>query len=122
MPSSCMQKLLLVVSLLLSLGGLKSSAQTKLTPQQYRQDFDFFWEVIRDNYAYFDKKQTDWNKVRQLYQPQADTIRSRRAFVRLLENLFIELYDNHASLYTNRTDSWRIVPSGSDLHAEFING
>ncbi|GGF00213.1 hypothetical protein GCM10011383_08830 [Hymenobacter cavernae] len=94
-------------------------AQAKLTPQQYRADFDFFWEVVRDNYAYFDKKQTDWNKARQLYQPQADTISSRRAMVRLLENMFVELYDNHASLSTNRFDSQRLVPSGSDLYAEF---
>ncbi|WP_324674801.1 S41 family peptidase [Hymenobacter sp. GOD-10R] len=117
-----MKILLLAISLLVCVGVPEVSGQTKLTPQQYRQDFDFFWETIHDNYAYFDKKQTDWYKVRQLYQPQADTIRSRRAFVRLLENAFMELYDNHASLATNRFDSQRLVPSGSDLHAEFVAG
>ncbi|OUJ75901.1 S41 family peptidase [Hymenobacter crusticola] len=117
-----MKILLLTLGLLAGLGLSTSLAQAKLTPAQYRQDFDYLWETIRDNYAYFDKKQTDWDKVRQLYQPQADTVRSRRAFVRLLENVFVELYDNHASLTTNQFDSQRLVPSGSDLYAEFVAG
>jgi carboxyl-terminal processing protease len=97
-------------------------AQSKLMPQQYREDFDYFWQVVQDNYAYFDSKQTDWSKARQLYQPQADTITSRRALVRLLENMLTELYDNHAALATNRLDSRRLVPSGSDIYAEFVGG
>ncbi len=97
-------------------------AQAALPKQDYLADFDFFWTSVRDHYAYFDRKQTDWNLVRTTYRPQADTVRSRRAFVRLLERALAELYDNHASLGTNRPDSRRLVPSGSDVAAEWVQG
>jgi carboxyl-terminal processing protease len=80
------------------------------------------WETVRDNYAYFDCKQTDWNLVRATYCPQTDTLHSRRAFVRLLEQVLGELYDHHAGLNTNRLDSRRLVPTGSDLYAEWHQG
>jgi C-terminal processing protease CtpA/Prc len=99
-----------------------SPGQVVLPPQDYLADFDFFWATVRDHYAYFDRKQTDWDLVRTTYRPQADTIRSRRALVRLLEQALAELYDNHASLNTNRPDSRRLVPSGSDIAAEWVQG
>jgi C-terminal processing protease CtpA/Prc len=99
-----------------------SQAQVALPKQDYLADFDFFWTTIHDHYAYFDRKQTDWDLVRTTYRPQADTIRSRRAFVRLLEQALAELYDNHANLSTNRPDSRRLVPSGSDIAAEWEQG
>ncbi len=40
------------------------------TKEQFNEDFNFFWETFRDNYAYFDIKQTDWNKVKEIYEPQ----------------------------------------------------
>jgi carboxyl-terminal processing protease len=93
-----------------------------LTHQQYLEDFDFFWETIRDNYGYFSQKQTDWPRVRAIYRAQADTLTSRRAFVRVLENALSELYDNHAGMGTNRLDSRRLVPTGTDVWATFVNG
>ena len=93
-----------------------------LTHQQYLEDFDFFWETIRDNYGYFSQKQTDWPRVRAIYRAQADTLTSRRAFVRVLENALAELYDNRAGLGTNRLDSRRLVPTGTDVWATFVNG
>jgi carboxyl-terminal processing protease len=99
------------------------AAQTPpLTHQQYLDDFDFFWETIRTNYCYFSRKQTNWPQVRTIYRAQADTLTSRRALVRLLENALIELYDNHAGLSTNRSDSRRLVPTGTDVWATFVNG
>ena len=77
---------------------------------------------MRDNYAYFDQKQTDWNLVQAIYRPQLDTLRSRPAFVRLLEQVLGELYDHHAGLGTNRLDSRRLVPTGTDVYAEWVNG
>ncbi|MDO7850620.1 S41 family peptidase [Hymenobacter convexus] len=109
------------VLVLLMAAGL--AAQTPpLTHEQYLEDFDFFWETVRDHYGYFNQKQTDWPRVRTIYRAQADTVRSRRAFVRLLENALAELYDNHASLNTNRPDSRRLVPTGTDVWATFVNG
>ena len=93
-----------------------------LTKEQYREDFLFFWQTIRDNYAYWDKKQTDWEKVRAYFEPQLDTISSKKSFVGFLERVLYQLYDHHASLNTNTLQSQRLVPSGTDLWAEYING
>lgn len=94
-----------------ALPGRLAAQPAPLTPRQYQEDFDFLWNTVHDDYAYFDRKQTDWNKVRTCYRPQTDTLRSRQAFVRLLENTLAELYDDHAGLGTNRPDSRRLVPS-----------
>lgn len=90
-----------------------------LTPEQYEQDFDVFWEAIRDNYAYFDQKTTDWIQVRNLYRPQVKNITARAPFVTLLETMLEELYDFHANLNTNLASSPRLVPTGADLWAEW---
>ncbi|GAB2963249.1 hypothetical protein GCM10027048_35150 [Hymenobacter coalescens] len=110
-------------ALLAGLLPLTGQAQApRLTPVQYRQDVEFLWQTVRANYAYLDQKQTDWACVRARYAAQADTLRSRRALVSLLEAMLRELYDHHAALNTNRPDSPRQVPSGADLYAEWVAG
>ncbi|GAB3830003.1 S41 family peptidase [Hymenobacter jeollabukensis] len=114
-------KHLLAAALLLALPrpAPAQAGPPPLAPAQYREDVAFFWQTVHDDYAYFDRKQTDWERVRARYLPQADTLRSRRALVRLLETMLAELYDHHAALGTNRPDSPRLVPSGSDVYAEW---
>ncbi|MGB8194675.1 MAG: S41 family peptidase [Chitinophagaceae bacterium] len=112
-----MKKLLVFIFLLLFF-----AAPAQISRQQYKEDFEFFWTTIRDNYCYWNKKQTDWAKVKALYLPLADTITQKSSFVALLEKVFYELYDHHASLSTNTMESQRLVPSGADIWAEYING
>jgi len=90
--------------------------------KNYKEDFNFFWQSLNDDYAYFDKKHTDWNRVKEIYSPQIDTIKSDKEFVTLLESVFNEIYDNHSSLNTNTKTSPRLVPSGTDLWGEYIDG
>ncbi|RTQ49768.1 peptidase [Hymenobacter gummosus] len=109
-------------ALLLLVGPLSASRHTPPAAGPFREDAAFFWQTVHDDYAYFDQKQTDWDRVRARYLPQADTVRSRRALVRLLEQMLQELYDHHAALGTNRPDSPRLVPSGADVYAEWEGG
>ena len=97
-----------------------SAPQATLTRQQYEEDFDHLWQSISDDYAYFDQKQTDWSKVRELYRPQLSEVRTRNDFVTLLESVLEELYDFHTHLNTNTAASPRLVPSGTDIWAEWI--
>jgi len=90
------------------------------TPGQYKQDFDYFWTTINDEYCYFNKKQTDWEKVKKMYAPAMDSISSRDSFVSLLEKALYEIYDHHAILNTNTKNSQRLVPAGTDIWAEYI--
>lgn len=87
----------------------------------YTNDFNNFWETFRDNYAYFDIKQTDWNKVKEIYLPEAQMVKSRNEFITLLEKVIGELYDNHTHLLTNLSSSYRLSPSGLDIWAEWEN-
>jgi C-terminal processing protease CtpA/Prc len=108
--------------LLLLLSQLFSFGQgSQITTAQYRQDFDYFWTTINDEYCYFEKKQTDWQKVKEIYTPVADTITNRDQFVTLLEKMLYEIYDHHAILNTNTNSSRRLVPSGADIWAAYIN-
>jgi carboxyl-terminal processing protease len=90
--------------------------------QPYREDFEFLWKSIHEDYCYRDKKQTDWGKVKNHFAPVFDTVTNRSSFVLLLEKVLNELYDHHASLSTNTAESQRLVPSGTDIWAEYKNG
>jgi C-terminal processing protease CtpA/Prc len=92
------------------------------TPAQYKQDFEYFWTTINDEYCYFETKQINWQLVKKIYTPALDTITTRNQFVELLEKTLNELYDHHAILNTNTSYSRRLVPSGTDTWAEYING
>lgn len=95
---------------------------SQITTEQYRQDFNYFWTTIKDEYCYFNKKHTDWQKVKEIYATVIDTITNREQFVTVLEKVLFEIYDHHAILNTNTRNSQRLVPAGSDIWAEYING
>ena len=97
-------------------------AQNDLTVEQYEEDFDFLWETFRTDYAYFDKKQTDWERVRTIYRPKVPTVATTSEFVALMETVLEELYDDHIHLNTHTPSSPNIVPSRTDLWAEWKDG
>ena len=107
---------ILTVSAFLNAGAQDSNANI------YRNDFDYLWQTIKDDYAYWDKKSTNWEQVKNIYGPRFDTVSSKNSFILLLENVFNEFYDHHASLNSNTRTSQRLVPSGTDIWAEFKNG
>ena len=115
------QRPLAIVSIV-CLFCISVSAQQSFSREQFTSDFDYMWSTLRDNYAYFDKKQTDWNKVREVYRPMLAEVKRRSDFITLLERVLDELYDNHTSLNTNLKTSPRLVPSGLDLWAEWRQG
>ncbi len=88
---------------------------------KFADDFLEFWTDVKDNYAYFDKKHTDWNKVKTVYLPQAENAQNENELITIFENALEELYDNHFSLNTNLKSSTRLVPTGFDIWAEWIN-
>jgi carboxyl-terminal processing protease len=60
------------------------------------QDFDELWETLRDRYAFFEEKQTDWDRVRAIYRPQLDGVGDdEEKWKRLIDAVTNELYDAH---------------------------
>jgi len=89
---------------------------------EYAEDFLEFCNEVKNNYAYFDKKNTDWEKVKTFYLPEAENARNKNELIKVFENALEELYDDHFSLNTNLKSSTRLVPSGLDIWAEWIEG
>ena len=109
--------------LLLLLLAYVSHGMTQTDPlhEKYKNDLDFFWQTIKDEYAYFDIKQTNWQQVKTHYTKALDTVQSKEQFIDLLEKVLYEIYDHHAILNTNTSHSFRLVPSGTDIWAEYKN-
>jgi C-terminal processing protease CtpA/Prc len=85
---------------------------------EFQKDFSEFWTDVNENHAYLEIQGIDWNKVKEIYQPMADTIQNRDEFIRLLEKIINELHNGHISLNTNLDSSNRIIPSGSDIFVQ----
>jgi carboxyl-terminal processing protease len=109
-------------SLLLFIQLIALGQSKKITTEQYKQDFDFFWQSVNDEYCYFNKVPTNWQQVKELYAPLIDTVTNRNSFVTIIEKALGEIYDHHAILNTNTDYSQRLVPSATDIWAEYIDG
>jgi C-terminal processing protease CtpA/Prc len=90
--------------------------------ERYAQDFDAAWTFVRDNYAYFHQKQTNWELVRTQLGARAKAAKSDREFIGVLETMLEQLYDSHAHLGVNTPDSPRLIPSATDVWAEHRDG
>lgn len=88
----------------------------------YQKDFNFYWQTIKDNFAYFDRQKTNWEEVKTLYQPMLDTVKSKDGFIHLLEAVNNELHNGHVFLNTNRNSSNRPIPTGADLKVVYKDG
>jgi C-terminal processing protease CtpA/Prc len=94
-------------------------AQTAL---EFQQDFAAATGQVAANYAYLDAKATRWDGVPAWYAADLRNVKSRDQFIGLLERVLDELYDPHAQLTVNLEHSARLVPSGTDLWAEWRAG
>jgi len=92
------------------------------TPDELRQDFDAAWRAATDRYAYFDARATSWADIPSLYADELRQVATRDDLVAVLERVLDELYDPHAQLNVNLASSPRLVPSGTDLWAEWRQG
>jgi len=102
------------IALAASLFSVTAEGQSR-----YQSDFQYYWQSINENFAYFHTQHIDWKKVKDIYQPIADTVSSNRSFVRLLETVNNELYNGHVFLNTNTSSSNRTIPTGADLQVSF---
>lgn len=110
----------LLAAVLVPVGA--AAQRDTLPPGHAVEDFDALWEYVRDNYAYFHRKATDWNRVRVLYRPRAEAAVTRRELLGVLEEVMEELYDPHAHLGVNSASSPRLMPTGTDVWAEWREG
>lgn len=111
-----------LLSAVVTIASLMLLAFSGSVNNQYAEDFIEFWTDVRDNYAYFHKKQTDWDLVKEVYLPLAEKAQNRDDLIAVFESALSELYDDHFNLNVNLKSSNRMVPSGLDFWAEFSGG
>jgi len=109
-------------AVLLSIGITVPLLGMAQTPDDFSQDFNTAWRRTTSMYAYFDTKATAWADVPKLYAEDLRRLTTRDEFVVVLEQVLDELYDPHAQLNVNSATSPRLVPSGTDLWAEWRDG
>ena len=51
----------------------------------YEADFLEFWMDVKDNYAYFHKKHTNWDKVKLVYLPLAKEAKNKQELIIIFE-------------------------------------
>ena len=88
---------------------------------KFEKDFNEFWNDINNNYAYFDQQKIDWDKVKEIYEPEVKEIATEKEFIQFLEKVLNEFYNGHISLNTNLNSSNKLIPTGQDLYIERIN-
>jgi carboxyl-terminal processing protease len=115
-----------VLAVCIAIGICVGTASAQASPgsacadsARYRRDVDAAWLAVRDQYVYLPDKTVDWPRARELYERMADTVRSKRTLVGVLEQLLDALYDPHATLHANTSASPRLVPSGLDFWADW---
>ncbi|WP_439129977.1 S41 family peptidase [Polaribacter sp.] len=91
------------------------------TQNKYEQDFNYFWETINTEYAYFDAKQTNWKNVKKVYRKKLKSIKKDWEFTYLIELMKHELYDPHFTLNRNLAFSFRLIPNDLDAHISVKN-
>jgi C-terminal processing protease CtpA/Prc len=106
-------------ALILATGIAAASCLLAQTPNVFQQDFEEAIERVAATYAYFDTKATRWHDIPALYAADAREVKGRDDLIRLLERVLDELYDPHTQLTVNLERSPRLVPSGTDLWAEW---
>jgi carboxyl-terminal processing protease len=84
--------------------------------------FDALWETVRDRYAYFAEVQPHWDCVRDTLRPQAVAASERGPLLDVMERTLETLTDFHSHMNVNNERSWRLVPSGTDVWAEMVDG
>jgi carboxyl-terminal processing protease len=93
-----------------------------LSAEQRTADFSAFCDFVREEYAYFDVKKTNWDGACAFYAPRAAAATDRDAFVGVLERAMAEIYDHHAHLGTNTDRSPRLVPTQSQIFGTWRTG
>ncbi len=94
-------------------------AGVALGQSKYQKDFAYYWQTVNDNFAYFERQHTNWDKVKAIYQPVIDTVSSGNAFMHVLESINNELHNGHVFLNRNDNSSNRLIPTGADLKVSY---
>ena len=93
------------------------------------KNFGVFWNTFNEHYAFFEKRNINWTKVKEKYLPIVKTISSDKELYKLFIEILQQFDDGHIKLdvpYSISTDSTKkqiveIQKSKSDIKANILN-
>ena len=91
---------------------LASAQLAPSLPERRAADLAALDRFVRDSYAFFPAKATDWNRVIRALVPRARAARNDTAWLHVLEEALDALYEGHTQLNTNAP-----IPGGRCLMA-----
>lgn len=74
----------------------RSSSHIDLADLKF--NFEVFWRYFKENYAFFNLRRMDWQKVYKDYSPTISRLKTDQELADLLEKILRELNDSHATL------------------------
>ncbi|MEL6569564.1 MAG: S41 family peptidase [Pseudomonadota bacterium] len=114
---------LLIVSCLAACVQHQATRQSVLPMETSAQsDVSTLCAEIRERYAYFEDRAGHWDAACARASEDISAAASPAARLAVLERLLDDLYDPHVNLSANSQSSPRLVPSGSDLWFNLIDG
>jgi len=81
-----------------------------------------FAELLRLDYAYFERPGVDGPMILAHFEPLARTARNRAAFIALLKTVARNFADPHFNVGPGAPDDPGLVPTASDLFGEVVDG
>ena len=110
---------IVAAALVAGIGAAHAAAPWPIDETARVADVDAFCRFVADDDAYLDRTTTDWPAACAAARREAARADTRDAFIAALERALRELYDPHAHLGTSNARSPRLVPTGSDVVAEW---
>ncbi len=99
-----------------------SASGWNVTAEQRVDDLNWLVDKLKAKYAYRDKKKIDLDQIKTIYRDAAAKAATPGAWLSVLERVMSELYDHHATLGQNNANSPQLVPSGTDIWGELVDG
>lgn len=86
-----------------------------------RNNYEHFYQMVKENYSFFDEKEVKWDSLDQVYRPLINDSLSNDSLYSILSEMLFSLKDGHVNLYINN-DRSRNADWYLDYPANFNRG
>lgn len=105
---------IITVAILLS-GCEKAIFESDLEDESPATNFDYFWNQVNNNYAYFDLKKVDWDLEKAKYEALVYEGMGDDSLFNVMSKMLDELNDGHNNLISHFNKSYSyVIYSGND--------
>lgn len=67
-------------------------------------NFSVFWQAFRENYAFFELRQVDWNQIYARFRPDLSATSSEADLFKVFSSVLAALHDGHVTLHAGERE------------------